>query len=348
MGPRPNWCAGNNVWDSAQNLCYNWKGAPVNEPSNADKGTGGTGGSGDCDCSNVYYEKGHKCYKPCGGKEGTGGGGGGGGGGDDHAWYVREIQSRPDVFDTGISEGQWIAWRGFWDDGSKSFRNENVDQGGNAIGGSGFSKPVDCPDGTTKFNVNQCLPLDDWRITSAWGNQPSGGGKSGGGGGGGGTAAASTSLAKTQLPYTGEELHDILANFFNYRAGIFGTNDPYLSGATSRAPQDEKGKDKEIAAYDLPGGGIWWGGKTDLESALAPFGNLFKPSGGAPVTAQATKPKKPTAPAPQTCNPGTTWNASLGACMPEVTGRPAQSPVPFSGPLVTALSQPGFNRLRMQ
>lgn len=112
-----------------------------------------------------------------------------GGGGSDHDWYVREIGSKPDQYDTGISEGQWITWKnmGLWDDASKSWKNENVDAAGNPIPGTGWNKPTDCPDGTTKYNVNQCLPLHDPRVGGS-----GSGGAGGTGGGGVGRAAASS------------------------------------------------------------------------------------------------------------------------------------------------------------
>lgn len=140
-----------------------------------------------------------------GGNTNTGGGGegtdhavprGGGAaptGGSDHDWYVREIGSKPSQYDTGIDEGQWITWKnmGLWDDASKSWRNENVDGAGNAIGGSGWNKPTDCPDGTTKYNINQCLSLSDPRV----GGSGSGGGGGAGGGGGRGGAGGSASAS---------------------------------------------------------------------------------------------------------------------------------------------------------
>lgn len=331
--PRPSWCDNKNSWDPVNGTCFAvTSGAQIFPP---DPGSGSDEGvpDKDCKCGEIAYEKGHPCFKEC--KDA------GGGSGDDHEWYLREIKSKPNVFDTGISEGQWIAWRGFWDDATKSFRSENVDQGGNAIGGTGFSKPVDCPDGTTKFNVNQCLPLDDWRITSAWGTQPAGGGSGSGGGGSRGTATtAPTSLAQKQLPYTGNELHDVLVNMFNYRAGIFGTNDPNLSGATPRTPIGKTAKeieDNDISGYSLPKGGLWWGNTKDLTSALAPFAQTFTSQIPAqPVKAAAVKPTKPAA---QTCPAGYQWNASVGGCMPEVQGTPAQPPRQFTGPLERALNK---------
>lgn len=330
--PRPSWCANNNSWDPVNGTCFAvTSGAQIFPP---DPGSGSDKGVPDstCHCGEIAYEKGHPCFQEC--KSG-------GNTGDDHEWYVREIQSKPNVFDTGISEGQWIAWRKFWDEGTKSFRSENIDQGGNAIGGTGFSKPVDCPDGTTKFNVNQCLPLDDWRITSAWGTQPAGGG--GGTGTGHGTSTtAPTSLAQKQLPYTGNELHDVLVNMFNYRAGIFGTNDPNLSGATPRTPIGKTAKeiaDNEIAGYSLPKGGLWWGNAKDLTSALAPFAQTFSAQIPAqPVKAAAVKSAKPVSTTAQTCPAGYQWNTSMGSCMPTVTTTGVPQPInQFMGPLEQAL-----------
>jgi hypothetical protein len=325
MAPRPGWCANKNSWDPANGTCFTPAGQEITAPGTEQP---------ECNCADIAYEKGHRCYKQCNDeREGNGG--------DDHAWYVREIQSKPNQYDTGISEGQWIAWRGFWDEATKSFRNENVDASGNAIGGTGFNKPVDCPGGTTKFNVNQCLPLDDWRITSAWGTQPQGGGGGGGGGRGAQAAPAKTSkdLAVSQLPYTGEELHDVLANFFNYRSGIFGTNDPNLSGATSRAGKDAAGRDTDIKAYDLPGGGIWWGEGKSLADALAPFGSLYDSSKKTNAFSMSSPIAPKATPTTHTCPAGYKWSTSVNACMPEVTGQPAQTPVEFTGPLAAALNK---------
>jgi len=64
--------------------------------------------------------------------------------------------------DTRVSVEQFQAWidLGLLDPKCPSdtpFKSENVDAGGNAIGGC-FEKPVDCPPGTTKVGQNQCLP----------------------------------------------------------------------------------------------------------------------------------------------------------------------------------------------
>lgn len=259
-----------------------------NDPgSGPNKGVPRGGGSG-CDCNNYTYEQGHPCFAECsGGQQG----------GDDDAWYEREIKSHPEKYDTNISKEQWIAWRSLWDDATKSFKSENVDADGNPIGGTGFEKPVDCPDGTTKYGQNQCLSLDDPRIQGAWY------GDTGGGGGGGGAKAAtpaapaSTGLAKDQLDYTGNELQDVLAQMFNFRAGIFGTGNPYLSSATPRTPvATGEGANKkpaaDIAGAFLPGGGLWWGEKGGLTEALAPFAQTFSNNAAAAPAAAAPAKKK--------------------------------------------------------
>lgn len=121
-----------------------------------------------------------------------------GSGGSDHDWYLREIGSKPSQYDTGISEGQWVTWKnmGLWDEATKSWRNENVDAAGNPIGGTGWNKPVDCPDGTAKFNINQCLPHSDPRVGGS-GNGGGGGAAGGAGGGGRGGASASGSFGSS-------------------------------------------------------------------------------------------------------------------------------------------------------
>ena len=199
--------------------------------------------------------------------------------GDNHQWYLREIASKPDRYDTNISEAQWIAWRPFWDDATKTFRSENVDASGNPISGTGFEKPVDCPEGTTKYSLNQCLPLDDPRITGAGGG---GGGTGGGATGQPAQPPKSESVASSQLQYTGDPLMDSLVQMFNYRAGVFGTGNPFMSGATPRTSitKDKKGKQQEIEGVFLPGGGLWWGDKGDLSTAIAPLAKMFAPAGG--------------------------------------------------------------------
>jgi hypothetical protein len=125
---------------------------------------------------------------------------------------------------------------------------------------------------------------------------------------------------------------------FNYRAGIFGTNDPNLSGATPRTPIGKTAKeieDNEIAGYSLPKGGLWWGNAKDLTSALAPFAQTF--SAGIPAQPVKAATPKPVKPAAQTCPAGYQWNSSIGSCMPEVHGGPAQTPAQFTGPLEAAL-----------
>lgn len=287
-----------------------------------------------CDCVHYTYEQGHPCFGECGG---------GGGTLSDDQWYEQEIKSRPETFDTNLSKAQWIAWRQYWDDDSKRFRSENVDDSGNAIGGGGFEKPTDCPDGTLKYGNNKCLPVDDPRILGVPGPKSDGAG--GGAGGGGGTKAPATpakpaSLAQDQLQYTGNELQDVLANMFNYRAGVFGTGDANLSGATPRTPgaTTKGGKPEEIAGTFLPGGGLWWGGATDLRDALAPFGQTFSGGGAtAPSVAAPGKPKKKSGNA-----------ASATPQMPEAT-YPPETPYKYpkgkhipAYPLEEALSMPGF------
>jgi hypothetical protein len=237
---------------------------------------------GGCDCGSYIYEEGHHCFEECGG------------GGDtlsDDQWYEQEIKAKPDKYDTGISKAQWIAWRSFWDDASKTFRSENVDENGEPVQGTGFEKPTDCPDGTTKYGRDKCLALDDPRVLGVPGPRSGGaaaGGGGGGGGGGTGTAAKPASLAKDQLQYTGNELQDVLAQMFNFRAGVFGTGNPYLASATPRTPKGE-----EIKATMLPTGGVWWGESTALTDALAPFAQTFGGGGGGGVfAAPQQQPKK--------------------------------------------------------
>lgn len=80
----------------------------------------------------------------------------------DPAWLNSNI-------DSNISPDQWTAWKGFWDaaqakiDPKHPFKSENVDQFGQPIQGF-FEKPVDCPVGTTKYGVKQCLPLDNPKV----------------------------------------------------------------------------------------------------------------------------------------------------------------------------------------
>ena len=86
--------------------------------------------------------------------------------------------------------------------------------------------------------------------------------------------------AQQYLSYTGDPLKDYMANLFNNRAGIFGTKNPFLSGATSRAT-DQKGNPlSDIAGTFLPGGGLWWGKADDLSSAINSLGPIFAPPSG--------------------------------------------------------------------
>ena len=85
-----------------------------------------------------------------------------GGGTFDPVWLSANIDDR-------ITPEQWTAWKDFWDaaqaarDPGHPFKSENVDQYGQPIQGF-FEKPVDCPVGTTKYGVNQCLPLDHPKV----------------------------------------------------------------------------------------------------------------------------------------------------------------------------------------
>ena len=269
-------------------------------PADSSNPTQGNGDGGDsprgggsptsgCDHTKFTYEKGHPCYQQKDGNSLS-----------DDEWYEQEIVSRPDRYDTNLSKAQWIAWRQHWDEKTKSFKSENVDSEGNPIQGTGFEKPVDCPGGTTKFRENQCLPIDDPRIQASWALEGNGGG-----GGGGGTAAPKAGpkaaplgpRALGQLPYTGNLLQDSMAELFNNRAGVFGTGNPYMSGATPRTPAGQ-----DISGLFLPGGGLWWGGTTDLTSALTPFQQTFAaPSTSVPATTtKKNKQNQPGSPVPMT------------------------------------------------
>lgn len=282
----------------------------------------------ECDCAHYAYEQGHPCFTQC--SSGTGGG--------DHEWYTSEIASHPEVFDTGISEAQWIAWRPYWDQATHSFRTENVDSAGKAIGGTGFSKPVDCPEGTTKFYINQCLPPSDWRVAAA---APSGTAQPKA------TAKAAAPPAPaprdlTQLPYTTSDLQNVLADMFNYRAGVFGTKSPDMWGATSRAPAGQ-----DISGSFTPEGGVWWGGSKDMADALQSFGTQFKTTGGNVAQAQ---PASGTGGGATVCPPGKHLDAT-GKCVADVSTNLPAPPVQlgtsqFMGPLATALSNLGRNQFR--
>lgn len=264
------------------------------------------------------------------------GGSGSGGTLSDDQWYQKNIASHPEIYDTGISKEQWIAWRQFWDDKAGGFRSENVDANGNPISGI-FAKPVDCPDGTTKYGQTQCLPLGDPRLSGG------GGGKGKGGGAPPPAPTPSPFTAKSQLDYTGNELQDALAQMFNFRSGIFGVGNPNLSGATPRTPTGKGAED--ISGLFLPGGGLWWGQNSVLSSALAPFGPAMS------VQPSATTPSKSPSSPPVGCDcsktysPGTDCYTQCGG----VTGGPAAPPVPFvskvaTGPLAAALGP--FNLFR--
>lgn len=140
---------------------------------------------------------------------------------------------------------------------------------------------------------------------------------------GGGAGGPSSTLA-----YTGNPLMDAMAELFNSRAGIFGTKNPFLSSATSRAPgtipttastvgpsgEIIPPKDQELEGMFLPGGGLWWGAQGDLTSALAPFASMFSPGGDGHASTQLPLPAgpggggvsggNPAAPAPLNCVPG--------------------------------------------
>lgn len=264
---------------------------------------------------------------------------GGGGAQSDEQWYQKNIAAHPETYDTNISKDQWIAWRQFWDDKAGGFRSENYDASGNPISGF-FAKPVDCPDGTTKYGTNLCLPLDDPRVLGGGGGK---GSKGGGSGSSSGAPAPSPFTAKSQLDYTGNELQDALAQMFNFRSGIFGVGNSYLASATPRTPTGKGAED--ISGLFLPGGGLWWGQNSALSSALAPFGPAL--SSGIPQTPVAAK--GPTQPTPCDCtktySPGSDCYTQCGG----VTGGPAAPPVQYKtqsqGPLAAALGS-SFNLFR--
>lgn len=117
-------------------------------------------------------------------------------------------------------------------------------------------------------------------------------------GGGGGTVAPVSStgaVPSSQLQYGADPLMNAMAELFNNRAGIFGTRNPFMSSATSRAPgtvpttaatigpngEVIPPKEKDLEGLFLNGGGLWWGEQGTLANALAPLASIFTPGGGA-------------------------------------------------------------------
>lgn len=77
--------------------------------------------------------------------------------------YHDLITNNPDRFDTNIPWDVWDSWYPLWDHTTGKFKSIKLDAGNNPVSGL-FDKPTDCPDGTTAYGQNQCLPLDHPKI----------------------------------------------------------------------------------------------------------------------------------------------------------------------------------------
>jgi len=226
----------------------------------------------------------------------------------------------PDAFwlyqnvDSSYSVAQWQTWinLGNYDPKTHKFRPERTGPNGEVLD-AWVEKPVDCPDNMTASGAGRCVDV--------------------GGPSTPGAAAAPVPVGpgkpSSQLGYTGDPLQDALVDMFNYRAGLFGEKDPFLSGVTSRAPKKD-----DISGMFLPGGGLWWGGENNLSQALAPYAGGF-----------ATVPDAPVVPAPTTPTP-----VRDRGPLPAETGDPLSAlfsnplaPKKKKGPLETAFAQSGLS-----
>lgn len=155
-----------------------------------------------------------------------------------------------DYDNSDISVAQWKKWidEGKYK-GKKQWSSDKVDESGNPIQGP-VDHPDACPPGQQAYGQNQCVKE---------GSKP---GTVGYGGPGGGQAPKPAAGGmQDQIQYTGNPLEDQLIQMFNMRAGAFGTGNPLLASATSRAGKaDIKGK-------LLSGGGLWWGGDQPLQTS---------------------------------------------------------------------------------
>jgi hypothetical protein len=221
--------------------------------------------------------------------------------------------------DSRYSPAQWQGWinLGKYDPSTHKFRSERTGPNGEVLD-AWVDKPTDCPQGMTAAGPGKCFDEGDPRLY---------GGNIG--------PTAPTAPAKpagptpeSQLRYTGDPLHDALAEMFNTRAGIFGTKNPFLAGATSRAGKED------ITGMFLPGGGLWWGGQSDLASALSPLG-LAKGT----VPASQQKPGQAPGPMPAVPVLPSQSDPTLSQAL-----NPFRLPKPprRRGPLETALFQTGM------
>lgn len=204
----------------------------------------------------------------------------------DFEWfYANVIQAHPEWFDPSIPKAQWAAWEPNRDKsvmGPNPYRYESKDSSGNPISGLA-NKPVDCPDGTTKYGSGQCLELDNPKVQ---GVKP-----------GAGAAAPDYGVSDLVNNLVFQRMSAEKGWGFpgapKVPAGYTGGNSGF--GSIPGLIDDRYGG--QANALALQGGGLAWGG---IDPSWAGLSKLIQPRG--PAQTDAVLPWSETAPI--TMNPG--------------------------------------------
>lgn len=280
----------------------------------------------------------------------------------DDAWYGYT------TVDSSIPLSQWQAWSQYYDPkatGYARYKSDKVDQNGQPIQGL-FEQPDACPDGTTAYGQNQCVPTSDPRVQGAWNTQvdpstgkpyPPGQGPSSaaaqqvppamwdtaGNYNAGGSGTADTSIAPAG------SLQDQLQQMLATKAGAFG----YANGRTPTAGYagsltvDQNGNPLSQAppmfAKALSGGGLLWS-NNDLgltpPPAPTPTGGG---GGGGGVSAQTPTPVTAPTTTPSGNGPWGSLGGTNNAGQPTTPWSPAATAgLPF-GALNSSGLPPGYN-----
>lgn len=239
----------------------------------------------------------------------------------DRAWKsYTEINST-------IPLGQWTAWEGQVDPSCPSshpYKGTKTLADGSLVGGCGES-PANCPDGTTAYGQNQCMPIDSPQVQGSWNIDP----RSGTAGPKNGTAAAPAPTAPlTSAETAPQTLQGALMQMFKDRSGAFG----FLGG---RTPQGQLAGDISVDQYgkplptapklggsELKGGGMLWSDAgTDLSDwgagtpPPATAGGSYQPPKQDNMPAALSAAMKPTGP---TTTPASTpgYPGTVNGAMP--------------------------------
>ncbi len=261
----------------------------------------------------------------------------------DGAWYGYT------TVDSTKPLSQWNSWvaEGKYDPtatGYARFKSSKVDANGNPISGLG-EHPDACPDGTTAYQQNQCLPVSDPRIQGAWNldprTQP---------GWQGGTGAPASGQAQAQqaplyqpwdasgnyvnppgTPAAGtaptdskpQDLQSMLQDMFAQRSGtLFGKGGPTSGAMSIDGSGNALPTGTARTAKSLGGGGLLW---SDNGGDLSDWGQQ-KP---APTPPPVQAPIQQMQPSP--ANTGSQLTNALTQAAPSPSTPPGYYPGPAAG-----------------